>query len=100
MKSNTDFDGKHVEPDLKKGQLYQWNGHQLVPVEPSEVAKVPVSDLAMDAVKKVRGEATRVLGQRPDLAVVTSAMLLASLTVPDVVERVREYGFRLYQPRT
>ena len=82
-----------------KGRLYQWVGDHWELVPPSEFSKVVISDAAMDAVKRVRGDVTRLLGERPDLSMVASAMLLAALDLSDVTERVRQHGARVFQPR-
>ena len=47
------------DDELKVGQLYTWDGHALVPVQPSEQAKIPVMLEALDAVRRVRAQATR-----------------------------------------
>ena len=82
-----------------KGRLYQWVGDHWELVPPSEFSKVVISDAAMEAVKRVRGDVTRLLGERPDLSMVASAMLLAALDLSDVTERVRQHGARVFQPR-
>lgn len=81
------------------GQLYVWNGRRFVPLPPPDVAKLPVSDAAMEAVKRVRSEATRMLSDRPDLAVIASAMLIGAEDLPDLMERVRQYGERMYRAK-
>ena len=43
--------------ELKVGQLYEWNGHELVPIQKSEQVKVPVTMEAMEAVRKTRARA-------------------------------------------
>jgi hypothetical protein len=40
--------------ELKVGQLYEWNGHELVPIQKSEQVKVSVAMEAMEAVRKTR----------------------------------------------
>lgn len=82
--------------DLKVGQLYEWNGHELVPVQKSEQVKVPVTMEAMDAVRKTRARAT---GDdfRPCLMVTASQMLLAAAAqIDDIPDQVVDYGIKVY----
>ena len=82
--------------ELKVGQLYEWNGHELVPVQKSEQVKVPVTMEAMDAVRKTRARAT---GDdfRPCLMVTASQMLLAAATqIDDLPDQVADYGIKVY----
>lgn len=91
----SDVDSKASE-DLKVGQLYEWNGHELVPVQKSEQVKVPVTMEAMDAVRKTRAKAT---GDdfRPCLMVTASQMLLAaSAQIDDLPDQVVDYGIKVY----
>lgn len=97
--SNTTSEDSTEEFVPLKGRLYQWVGDHWELVPPSEFSKVVISDAAMDAVKRVRGEVTRLLGERPDLSMVASAMLLAAVELSDVTERVRKHGARVFQPR-
>ena len=83
-------------PSLKVGQLYEWNGHELVPIQKSEQVKVPVTMEAMDAVRKTRAKAT---GDdfRPCLMVTASQMLLAaSAQIDDLPDQVVDYGIKVY----
>ena len=83
--------------ELKVGQLYTWDGHALVPVQPSEQAKIPVMLEALDAVRRVRAQATRD-GFRPCLMVTASRMLLSALAeVEDLPDQVIDYGFDVYE---
>jgi hypothetical protein len=82
--------------DLKKGQLYQWNGVEFVEIEPSDTAKLPVTEDALEAVKAIRKEAAARIGMRPDLGIVASAMLLAASKVSDMPQQVKEYGAQIY----
>ena len=82
--------------ELKVGQLYEWNGHELVPVQKSEQVKVPVTMEAMEAVRKTRARAT---GDdfRPCLMVTASQMLLAAATqIDDLPDQVVDYGIKVY----
>ena len=82
--------------ELKVGQLYEWNGHELVPVQKSEQVKVPVTMEAMDAVRKTRARAT---GDdfRPCLMVTASQMLLAAAAqIDDLPTQVVHYGVKVY----
>jgi len=81
---------------LKVGQLYEWNGHELVAIPKSEQIKVPVTMEAMEAVRKIRARSTRD-GFRPCLMVTASQMLLAATTeVGDLPDQVIDYGLKVY----
>jgi hypothetical protein len=82
----------------KPGSLYQYNGQQFVELEPSDQRKLVVTDEAFDAVKLARKEAAMLIGMRPELSVVASAMILmaAEASKSELWERIRIYGLRLY----
>lgn len=93
IESNVD---QKASEDLKVGQLYEWNGHELVPIQKSEQVKVPVTMEAMDAIRKTRAKAT---GDdfRPCLMVTASQMLLAASTqIDDLPDQVVDYGIKVY----
>lgn len=93
IESNVD---QKASEDLKVGQLYEWNGHELVPIQKSEQVKVPVTMEAMDAIRKTRAKAT---GNdfRPCLMVTASQMLLAASTqIDDLPDQVVDYGIKVY----
>ena len=88
--------GSTANEELKVGQLYEWNGHELVPIQKSEQVKVPVTMEAMEAVRKTRARAT---GDdfRPCLMVTASQMLLAAATqIDDLPDQVADYGIKVY----
>ncbi|UVS94938.1 MULTISPECIES: hypothetical protein [Burkholderia] len=80
----------------EKGRLYQWNGQEFVELEPSGETKIPVTEEAMNAVKAVRKAAQAVIGMRPELSLVASAMLLEASRMPGVADAVKLYGQRIY----
>lgn len=79
-----------------KGRLYQYNGTEFVEIEPSEEKKVPVTDEALEAVKAVRKAAHKAIGLRPELSLCASAMLLAAASLPDIADRVKALGQKIY----
>jgi hypothetical protein len=85
-----------VERKYEKGKLYQFNGSEFVELEPSGEAKIPVSDAAMEAVKAVRKKAQTVIGMRPELSLVASAMILEAEKSSAIAESVRAYGRHIY----
>lgn len=84
------------EVKLEKGRLYKYDGHELVIVEPGDVLKVPITEEAMEALKEVRKAAVLLMRGRPELMVVSSAMLLAAANLPDIAVLVKQYGKRFY----
>lgn len=82
--------------NLERGKLYQYNGTDLVELEPSDQVKLPVSEEAMDAVKAVRKAAQEVIGMRPELSLAASAMLLEAAKLPEIAEVVKKYGQKVY----
>ena len=80
----------------QQGKLYQFDGNAFVPVEISNVLKVPVTQEAMEAVKRVRNEASRLLTSRPELQIVASALLLLASEQPNLAAAVKAYGAKVY----
>lgn len=85
-----------MEKQYEKGKLYQYTGSEFVELEPSGEIKLPVSDEAMEAVKTVRKAAQAVIGMRPELSLVASAMILEATKIPAIAESVKAYGQRVY----
>lgn len=85
-----------MEKQYEKGKLYQYNGHEFVELEPSGEVKIPVSEEAMEAIKATRKAAQAVIGMRPELSLVTSAMILEAAKMPAIAECVKSYGQRVY----
>lgn len=85
-----------MEKQYEKGKLYQYNGSEFVELEPSEQIKVPVTDEAMEALKAARKAAQAVIGMRPELSLVASAMILEAAKMPAIAEAVKAYGQRVY----
>lgn len=82
--------------EYSKGKLYQYDGSEFVELEPSNEAKVPVSEEAMNALKTVRKAAHAVIGMRPELSLVASAMLLEAAKLEDIAMLVKQHGQRIY----
>lgn len=80
----------------EKGKLYQYNGFEFVELEPSGEAKIPVTEEAMEAIKATRKVAQGVIGMRPELSLVGSAMILEAAKMPTIAESVAAYGRRVY----
>lgn len=80
----------------QKGKLYQYDGREFVELEPSDEKKLPVIDEAVEAVKKVRKAAHKAIGLRPELSLCASAMLLAAAELPDIADRVKALGQKVY----
>lgn len=76
--------------------LYQYDGTEFRKLEPSGEIKLPVSEEAMEAVKRVRKAAQELIGMRPELSVTASAMLLTAAKLPAIADAVREYGLVVY----
>lgn len=80
----------------QKGKLYAFDGTAFVELEPSDEKKLPVTEEAVNAVKAVRKAAQQAIGLRPELSLCTSAMLLAAAELPDIAQRVKVLGQRVY----
>ncbi|MDR3413322.1 MAG: hypothetical protein P4L87_20610 [Formivibrio sp.] len=85
-----------MEKQYEKGKLYQWNGHEFVELEPSGELKIPVTEEAVAAIKATRKAAQIVIGMRPELSLVASAMILEAAQMPAIAESVKSYGQRVY----
>lgn len=88
-----------TNPEYRKDRLYRFDGTAFVEVEPSEERKLPVTDEAVQAVKAVRKAAQQAIGLRPELSLCASAMLLAAAELPDIAQRVKALGQRVYGAR-
>ena len=82
--------------DFKKGKFYVFDGDGFVEPEPSDIIKMPISQEALDAVAQVRKSAQKTIGLRPELSLCASAMLLAAADLPDISERVKALGKKIY----
>jgi len=80
----------------EKGKLYQFNGSEFIELEPSGDIKIPVTEEAMNAVKSARKLAHSIIGMRPELSLVASAMILNAAEYPDIAQSVKSYGQRIY----
>ena len=82
--------------EYSKGKLYQYDGSEFVELEPSNEAKVPVTQEAMDVIKSIRKAAHAVIGMRPELSLVASAMIIEAAKLDDIATLVKQYGQRIY----
>ena len=80
----------------EKGKLYQYDGSEFVELEPSNQTKVPVTEEAMNALKTVRKAAHAVIGMRPELSLVASAMIIEAAKLDDIATLVKLYGQSVY----
>ena len=80
----------------EKGKLYQYDGSEFVELEPSGESKVPVTEEAMNALKTVRKAAHAVIGMRPELSLVASAMIIEAAKLDDIATLVKQQGQRIY----
>ena len=81
---------------LEKGKLYHFNGKKLVEIEPVPGKKLTITNEAMEVVKQIRNDVGNLMDMRPELAVCASAMLLASMEVGDIRQRVMALGRAIY----
>ena len=58
--------------------------------------KVPITAEALEAVKSIRAKAAKVIGMRPELSLVASAMLLMASQQEGIEQQVKAYGAKLY----
>ena len=87
---------KGVYMSYEKGKLYQYDGSEFVELEPSNQTKVPVTEEAMNALKTVRKAAHAVIGMRPELSLVASAMIIEAAKLDDIATLVKLYGQSVY----
>ena len=80
----------------EKGKLYQYDGSEFVELESSNEVKVPVTQEAMDVIKSIRKAAHAVIGMRPELSLVASAMIIEAAKLDDIATLVKQYGQRIY----
>lgn len=85
------------ENDLQEGKMYKWDGSSLVEVEIDRtVIKVPITAEADAALKEIRKTVAKQMQTRPDLSIVASAVIIAAVGKPEVVDIVKNYGAKLY----
>ena len=85
-----------TDSEYRKDRLYRFDGTRFMEVERSEERKLPVTEEAAEAVKVVRKAAQQAIGLRPELSLCASAMLLAAAELPDIAQRVKALGQRVY----
>lgn len=87
-----------IKDGLKEGKLYKYDGVNLVEVERDDsVIKLPITKEADQAVKTVRNQVAKILGGRPELSIVASALLIEGAKSDKVADIVRSYGAKFYQ---
>lgn len=84
------------ENEYEKGKLYQWDGAKFVELEPSNEVRLPITEEAMEAVKRVRKSTQTLIKLRPELSLTASAMLLAAADMQGIEKCVQQYGYRIY----
>ena len=86
------------QPVYEKGKLYSFNGKEFEEIQKlDDVVKLPVTAEANDVVKEVRNRVAKVMGARPELSIVASAMLIEAAKLNGLEDVVRKYGAKLYQ---
>jgi hypothetical protein len=63
------------EQHLQTGELYRYDGNQLVELEPSTERKIPITEDAHQELSKIRNNISKVLGFRPELSLIASAII-------------------------
>ena len=87
-----------MQEGYQKGKLYTFNGTAFEEIQKTDdVVKMPVTLEASDAVKEVRNRVGKVMGARPELSIVASAMLIEAAKMENLENAVRKYGAKLYQ---
>lgn len=84
------------EDGLVPGQLYRYDGEHLVPVEPQPGRKIPLTEDAWDALKRLRGRVAKKVGMRPELSLVASATIVSVQDTDWIVDEVIAYAARKY----
>ena len=85
------------ESELVPGQLYRFDGEQLVPVEPQPGRKIPLTEDAWDALKRLRGRVSKRVGMRPELSLVASAAIISVEDTDWIEGEVIRYAAKLYR---
>lgn len=89
-----------TEKQQQEHGLYSFDGHKFTKLEVSDGKRIPVSDEGFEAVKAMRKELQRLLGVRPDLATVASAMLIYAADAQrrqEVIKEIAAYGRRIFK---
>lgn len=92
------MDQHETQGNYQKGKLYTFNGKDFEEIQKTDdVVKLPVTLEASDAVKEVRNRVAKVMGARPELSIVASAMLIEAAKMENLEIAVKKYGAKLYQ---
>jgi len=84
---------------LEENALYKFDGVNLVKLDINkDVIKVPITLEADEALKEIRKIVARNMATRPDLSIVASAILIHALQMDGLVDVVKAYGAKVYQP--
>lgn len=85
------------ESELVPGQLYRFDGEHLVPIEPQPGRKIPLTEDAWDALKRLRGRVSKRVGMRPELSLVASAAIVSVEDTDWIEDEVIRYAAQLYR---
>lgn len=81
----------------EKGKLYQFDGHEFVEIQKNEnVSKVPITSEALEQIKSMRSDIAKRVGRRPELDVISSAMIDFASKSTQSPEEIEEYVKRFY----
>lgn len=84
------------EQHLQTGKLYKFDGNQLVELEPSAERKIPITEDAHQNLSKIRNSISKVLGFRPELSLIASAMIVHLSNDEKIHEIIKEYAVSIY----
>jgi hypothetical protein len=87
---------KMEEQHLQTGKLYKFDGNQLVELEPSAERKIPITEDAHQNLSKIRNSISKVLGFRPELSLIASAMIVHLSNDEKIHEIIKEYAVSIY----
>lgn len=86
-----------LEDEYEAGAMYKFDGVSFVKLEIDQtVIKMPITAEADAALKEIRKAVAKQMSTRPELSIVASAVIIAAVGNPDVVDIVKQYGAKIY----
>lgn len=81
----------------EKGKIYLFDGQEYIELEKNEmVKKIPITEEALEQVKSMRSDIAKRIGRRPELDVISSAMIDFAAKSETSTAEIEEYIKNFY----
>jgi GGDEF domain-containing protein len=80
------------------GKLYRWDGEKFAEMvfDKGGDRRVPITEEAFTIALAIRAQVQKKVRMRPDISIVVSAIVEQAASQTDIVEKVAEYGLKVY----